>query len=423
MITAEDARRSSGPVPATATSALTVAYLVSLFPCWSETFILREILALREKRVNVRILSLRQASETLVHDAARPLVGQVLYPPAAWRLALGLVLGLARDRRMRAATRHALREAGPRGGREIAKALYTLAAAAYFAGVVRQLGIQHIHAHWATYPALAARVMNEIAGIRFTFTAHAHDIFLPNPYLVSNIAAADRVVTISEYNRRYLAPLGTAADKLTVVPCGIDFREFDAIDSRRPKPGLIMAVGRLEPIKGFTYLVDACARLRDRGVAVECDIVGDGSLRAELQRQIADRDLGAVVHLRGAQDARTVRELLSRATVFALPCVRTPAGDQDGVPVALMEAMAIGLPVVTTPISGIPDLVADRTSGLLVPSADADALADALERVLADHALRETLGAGARRDVRTRHNLERSVERLRSMFLDIVYAQ
>ncbi len=396
-----------------------VGYLLSLFPCWSETFILREILALRDRGVSIQIFSLRRPSETFVQEAAKGLLDHVIYCPPLWRVTLSQLSWISRRPwRWLGAVAGAFREAAPRGAREIVKALYTVAVAAHFSGIARTQDIDHIHAHWATYPALAARIMRKLTGMRYTFTAHAHDIFLPNPYLKGNIAHAHRIVTISEYNRRRLLSAGAKHDALTVIPCGLDLREFSALQRRRQDPPSIVAVGRLEPIKGFRYLIEACALLRQRDLEFVCHIVGDGSLREDLRTKIEALDLEDRIRLLGALDSRRVRDVLAAATVFALPSIRTPSGDQDGVPVALMEAMATGLPVVSTRLSGIPTLVSDGISGLLVEPADATALADAVERLLNDDALGEALGSQARAVIWERHDVRASAEQLRTMFFE-----
>lgn len=402
-----------------AAAPMRVGYLVSLFPCWSETFIMREILALKARGVDVRIFSLKPATERLVHDAARPLLGDVVYPPSTGRLLRDLARSMAR--RPLAWTRllaEVAGEAGRRGPVEIAKALYTLAVAAHFARIAREAGLDHLHAHWATYPSLAARAIRRLTGRRYTLTAHAHDLFLPNPYLARNLRDAATVVTISEYNRHHLTGAGAAAGQVQVVPCGLDLTEFSPRRVAPQNPGAIVAVGRLEPIKGLAHLVDACALLKQRGVKFSCDIIGDGSLRRDLDRRIAALALQDQVRLSGALVQGDVHERLSRAEVFALPSVRTPSGDQDGIPVALMEAMALGLPVVTSRVSGIPELVVDGVSGLLVPPGDASALADAIERTLRDPVLRETVAAGGRAAVQARHDIAVSAARLQGVFTE-----
>jgi glycosyltransferase involved in cell wall biosynthesis len=391
--------------------------MVSLFPCWSETFILREILALRERGVAVQIFSLKPPSETLVQDAAQALVSEVVYPPPSWRLPLMICRSFVADPlRLCRLLAGAGRAAFPLGGREVAKALFTVLVAAYFADIARRSGVSHFHAHWATYPALAVRTIRMLSGIRYTLTTHAHDIFLPNPHLTDNLSDAHKVVTISEYNRQFLMAAGTPADKIAVVPCGLDFREFTSSRVASSEPGAVVTIGRLDPIKGFTYLIEACRLLAARHVHFSCEIIGEGPLRPQLEQQIHAYHLQDRVHLLGALGQTRVRELLSRSEVFVLPSVRTADGNQDGIPVALMEAMALGLPVLSTQVSGIPELVLDGVSGLLVPPMDAAALADGIARLLADTALRQRLAASGRERVRARHDIVRSAERMQSVF-------
>jgi glycosyltransferase involved in cell wall biosynthesis len=234
-------------------------------------------------------------------------------------------------------------------------------------------------------------------------TTHAFDIFLPNPHRTKNLRAASQVVTISEFNRRYLQTQGFDRD-IVVIPCGLDLAHF------APSPGAersgIVAVGRLDPIKGFMVLIDACALLARRGIDVKCDIIGEGPQRPILTARIAEHGLADRIRLLGALEQQEVRSRVSRARVFTLPCVRLPNGDQDGIPVSLMEAMALQIPVVTTPVSGIPELVTDGVSGLLTTPQDPVSLADALLRVLTDDALAQTIAAGGRRVVERRHDID-----------------
>jgi len=401
----------------------TIGYIVSLFPCWSETFILNEILALQERGVPVRIFSLKPPSEPLVHEAAKPLLAEVIYPPPLWHLLLTLLGSLVRQPvRCFRLLYGPLREASRRGSGEVMKALYTLLVAISFAGVARRLGINHFHAHWATYPALAVRTMRVLTGKRYTLTTHAHDIFLANPYLGENLASAQTVVTISEYNRRHLISAGTPAGKIKVVPCGIDLQQFTVNGTHRRETGAIVTIGRLEGIKGFPYLVQACAILKARGIPFTCEIIGEGSLRPVLEQEICTNGLEGTVRLRGALSQTQVRAALADAQVFVLPSVQTPDGNQDGIPVALMEAMALGLPVISTRVSGIPELVVDGVSGLLAAPGDAVALADAIERLLKDPALREVLSRQGSEAVRARHDISRSVVRMQEIFSEALNA-
>jgi glycosyltransferase involved in cell wall biosynthesis len=258
--------------------------------------------------------------------------------------------------------------------------------------------------------------MHILTGKPYSFTAHAHDIFLPNPYLSGNLTAAQTVVTISEYNRRFLISSGTPAKKITVIPCGLDLQEFCVQPDRTPAHGTIVSIGRLDPIKGFLSLIDACALLQERGVPFACEIVGEGPQRRELEQQIHAHGLREKFHLLGALSQAQVREVLARAELFVLPSVRTADGNQDGIPVALMEAMALGIPVISTQVSGIPELVIDEVSGLLIPPQDARALAAALERLLGNASLREKVAAGGSQMVRAHHDIALSAAQMQTVF-------
>jgi glycosyltransferase involved in cell wall biosynthesis len=283
----------------------------------------------------------------------------------------------------------------------LARAIAVVPRAALIARLVRDGRHGHVHAHWATHPTLAALVVKELTGVGFSFTAHAHDLYLDRSMLDEKIRDARFVVTISEYNRALIGELygRAAAEKTSVIRCGVDVRSF------RPRPEapredvpLVACIAGLRDYKGQRYLVDACARLRDRGVAFRCVLVGDGPDRGDLARRIAALGL-TEVELAGALPQDRVRAILARAAVVVHPSVTTEAGMMDGIPVALMEAMATGCAVVSTRVSGIPELVEDGRSGLLVEQRDADALAGAIARLLADRDLAARLGRAGRRAV------------------------
>jgi glycosyltransferase involved in cell wall biosynthesis len=400
-------RRVTGPA---------VGYVVSVFPCWSETFIVREIHALRARGIPITIFSLTPPRERLVQAEAEPLLAAVVYPHPVRALRALLRHPVASLR----AAWQAGREAAPRGVREIGKALYTVIAAADFAATARRRGIRHVHAHFATYPGLAARTMHRLCAVPYSVTAHAHDIFLPNPYLAENVRAARTLVTISDYNVRHLWSLGVHAAHAAVVPCGLDVQAFRPIAPEMRSAGAVVAIGRLVPIKGFSTLIAACAHLRARGVTFTCELIGGGPLHAELERQVLAHGLRDCVRLVGALDQQEVQRRLARAVVCVAPCVRAPDGDQDGVPTVVMEAMALEVPVVTTRVSGIPELVTDGVSGLLVEPGDAAALADAMETLLGDPRLRRRLATAGREAVRRRQDMPRAAARMDRIFREAI---
>lgn len=396
---------------------LRVLYLVSLFPCWSETFIVREIRALVARGVDVRILSLKHPYEKLVHPQAQQLLDRVTYPVRRGQAIINMARELAAAPSVHARVLARIVRGLIGSPVCLAKTLVTWWRTVAVAPRLRQQRPDLLHAHWATYPSTAAWILSESLGVPFSFTSHAHDIFAEDQLLRAKLARARFAVTISDFNRESLRKrFGEGAvHDLYVIRCGVSLEEFEYRPGGREQ-GYILSVGRLEEVKGFPYLVTACRILRDRGIAVRCDIVGDGRQRRELESWIAREGLHEVVRLRGAMGQREVSELLYRASVFALACVVTDRGDRDGVPVVLMEAMAVGLPVISTKISGIPELVEDDVNGRLVHARDALALADAISALLNDSDLRGRFVAQGRETIERQFNVEREAERLLRCF-------
>ena len=362
-----------------------VIYFVSLFPCWSETFIVREVQELIGFGVDVRIVSLKHPSEKLVQSDALALIDRVIYP-VSWRIAFPRV--------MRQLLLHPMRESRDLLGllrqlisspSDLAKSVAVWWRTLGLLPIVKSLAPDHLHAHWATFPSTAAMLASTRLEVPFSFTAHAHDIFLHDHLLAEKMRRAAFGITISEFNRQYLSdtvsPMATHC--MRIVHCGVSPAAF-AYEPEGRRSGFILAVGRLDEIKGFIHLIDACCLLLERGVAFQCDIIGEGPLRATLQRRIDSSGLTAHVRLLGALSQEEVRRNLLQASVFVLPSVVTARGDRDGIPVALMEAMAVGLPVVSTRVSGIPELVVDGVTGLLAEPGDSSGLANAVARALTE---------------------------------------
>jgi colanic acid/amylovoran biosynthesis glycosyltransferase len=401
---------------AAAARPLRLLYVVSLFPCWSETFIEREISELLRRGVDVQIASLRPPSEALVQSDARALLGRVLYPPS-FRNAVGRVL--SEVRRAPGTNARFLVELvrglwrTPAG---LLKSLVTWWRVIALAESLREHAPDLIHAHWATYPSTAALLLSRLTGIPFSFTAHAHDIFVEDHLLAAKLRESRFAVTISEFNRRFLAErLGPAAcGRVELVRCGIELGRIPFERDGREE-SFLLSVGRLDPIKGFPFLLEACARLKAEGRAFRCEIVGDGPLRGGLEAQLRSLGLEDRVRLLPACGVEEVLERLRRATLFVLPSVVAPDGNRDGVPVALMEAMASGAPVVSTGVSGIPELVEDGTSGLLVAPGDAVSLAAAIASLLDDPRRARALAERARRAVEQAFNLEAETRRLMAL--------
>ena len=276
---------------------------------------------------------------------------------------------------------------------------------------VRAFAPDWVHAHFATEATHYASVLHRVLGLPFSLTAHGYDIHWKAPAdFATRAAAATHVITVSEANRRAMsARHGVPAERIQVIAGGVDLRYF----APRPDPNsaLILAIARLVPVKRLDVLLEACARLRGRGVPFRCVVVGDGEDRPRLEALRRDLRLEERVELVGAAPQDAVRDWLGRAAVVAL------TSEMEGMPISLMEAAGCGRPVVASAVGGIPELVSDGVTGLLVQPGDADGLAGALERLLTRPDLRRAMGSAARERAEARFGLERQVDRLLELWL------
>jgi glycosyltransferase involved in cell wall biosynthesis len=398
---------------------LRIAHVMSRFPKVSETFVLTEILELERRGVGVEVFPLVLERGGTAHPEAAPLVARAhdLSPRggAPWAAAAAT---LARSPRRYSATCLRGLAGNARSPRFLVRAMAVLPAAALIARRAQGLGIGHVHAHFATHPALAAWAASRLTGLPFSFTIHAHDLYVDRTMLATKLAEARFVVTISDFNRRLIGKLygGGALAKTHVVRCGIDLGLFRPPPAPRAEGSLrIVCVASLDEYKGQRYLVEACARLREAGRDVTCTLVGEGDRRPDLRRLVSVMGLHEVVRFAGARPRNEVKSILAGADVVAQPSVVTRTGKMEGLPVVLMEALAMERPVVATGISGIPELVEDGVTGLLVPQGDAAALAAAIAGLADDPALGARLAAAGRWRVRERHDQRRNVAALHDL--------
>jgi glycosyltransferase involved in cell wall biosynthesis/Ser/Thr protein kinase RdoA (MazF antagonist) len=410
---------------------------MSRFPLLTETFILREMLELERQGTRVRIFPLLRTDAPVRHAETERLMPQVHYTPFLSRAICAANFHFLRRTPLRYVKLVWSVLTGTLGSRNLFfGALGTFPKSVYFARLVEREGIRHVHAHYATHPALAAFVISELTGATYSFTAHAHDIFVHQRMLRQKIERAHFVVAISEFNRQYLlrrAPR-VAADKIKVVHCGIEPEKYGtttAKDARpdaehdgergaldgRDKQFTILCVASLQTYKGIRYLIESCHLLAGHlSSNFRCLVVGEGVERARLESLIDELEMRERVQLLGARTQREVASLLAGADLFVLPSTVAPDGQMEGIPVALMEAMASGLPVVATRISGIPELVEDGINGRLVPHADAQALADAIISLYKSEAMRREMGERGREKVTAEFGLRENVAKLRALF-------
>jgi glycosyltransferase involved in cell wall biosynthesis len=401
-----------------------VGYVVKRYPCYSETFIVREILAHEQAGVEIEIFSLRPTSDGHFQDLIARVRGRVnyLYFPADGLVPESLAgaslsashfwKSVAETSISLPAICAALTEVQEEEARYVYQALAV-------AREVRRKQIDHLHAPFANEATTVARLAAKIAGIPYSFTARAKDIFhdsVSSDDLRRKLQDASGVITISEFHLQYLRQeYGPLAEKVIRIYNGLDLEEFRYCEPRE-RPSVILAVGRLVEKKGFGDLIDACGLLARRGHRFSCRIIGAGALADDLEGRIDRSSLADRIELVGPRPQSEVSEEMRNAAVLAAPCIVGQDGDRDGLPNVIQEAFALGTPVVSTDVTGIPEVVRDGETGLQVPQRDPQALADALERLLLDPALRVRLAREARRLIEAEFDIRRNAARRRVLF-------
>jgi colanic acid/amylovoran biosynthesis glycosyltransferase len=411
-----------GPDDAGEPVPLNVVYLLHRFPYRTETFIVREMHWLRQMGVELNIFSLMSPGSPSASDQGQDLLEVAHHAP--WMSGAIALANLRRLLRSPVSYLRALLRLIGRTWREptvmgLMVALFPKVV--LFAAEIERLGAQHVHAHFVWIEGLAAGVVRDLTGIPFTIQPHAFGLFGRNQVNVRlELEDATSIITISEYNKRHIAGLSPRlADRVDIVHCGVDLDRFPPAESvRADGPVRIVTVGRAIEKKGHEHLVDACALLAARGIDFQCDlVVGIGPDSEPLATRIESHGIGDRVRILDMMGEDGIVAALHGADIFALACVVASSGDRDGIPVAIMEAMACELPVVSTTVSGIPELVRDGVSGLLAPPADPSGLADALERLIASPQDRIAMGQAGRTIVAEGFQASREAARTRDIFL------
>jgi colanic acid/amylovoran biosynthesis glycosyltransferase len=386
-------------------TGLKIGYVTSRFPKLTETFVLYEILGLERSGVEVEFYPLLRERAALVHPEAVPVVNRAHFLPfLSWAILLSQLHFLRRRPRAYLGALRALVQGTWGSANYLIGGIGIFPKVAHAARELEEKGVEHVHCSFSSHPAVAGFLIHRLTGIPYSFTAQGSDLHVDRHMLSEKLAEAAFVVAISGYNRDLiLHECGDRwRDKIVVIHSGIESDFFKARASRRPDgPFRILCIGTLHEVKGQTYLIDACRLLSEAGVELSCQLVGDGKDRAALERQIADAGLEERVRLEGQRTRGQVAELLRAADVLVAPSVPTKQGKREGIPIVLMEALATGVPVLASDISGIPELVEDGRTGLLAPPRDTEALARALRRLHDEPKLRRQLGlAGRERVVR-----------------------
>jgi glycosyltransferase involved in cell wall biosynthesis len=402
---------------------MVVGYVASRFPEVTQTWMLRELTAVEsDPRVSCELLSLfpPMKKTVMIHPAAESWMPRLRRPSPA-RATLAMIWWLLRSpARLLASVAMVIGGYG-RHPKLLLRALATVPIAAAHAQSVRALRIDHIHAHTATYPLLTAWLCHRLTGVRYSFTAHAHDIFVDQSFLRTRLATADFAVAISDFNRGFLAAYG--GDRVTpvhVIRCGIELSAYRFRPRAPEETGRVRAlcVAGLKDYKGHHVLLRALADGGPSLERVDLDLVGDGPLRQPLERLVRSLRLQDRVRFHGPLPEPAVTDLLEGADLFVLPSVIAPDGNMEGLPVVLIEALAAGVPVVATRISGVPELIRDGDTGLLAEPGSPGDLRRAMTRLLADPSAARRQAEAGRTLVEQIHDGRRSAQVLVRLFQD-----
>ena len=384
------------------------AYLFERFPSFGQTFCYREVVELARQGITPPIFSIRNPSDEPPQDWDARIVNRVHYLPEEKEL-LDDVRRASKKQNLDSEIIDALDEWGRRTD------FLRLYQAVYVGLRLREMGIGHVHAHFMGMAARTAFWIHKFFPITFSFTAHANDIFAPLNFevgLVKLVDAARVIVTVSDYAKKFLQErFPERAARIRHIYNGLNLAEFGRTHFSC-NPPLILGVGRLIAKKGFADLIRACGLIAERGKSFRCEIIGEGPLEDDLRGQIERLNLQDRVALSGARPMGEVRRRLIAANVFVLPSIIDPDGGMDNLPTVIMEAMATGLPIVSTTIGGIPEMVVENETGFLVQPGDAAALADAIEQVIDDRLLAQRLGQGGYERAQQLFSIDKNVREL-----------
>ncbi|MGC6341699.1 glycosyltransferase family 4 protein [Bisgaard Taxon 45] len=392
-----------------------IGYVLKRYPRFSETFVVNEILAHERAGTRIDIFALGPVMETHFQDGISQVRGPVTRlvdkqrnTETFWELLHQGFNHLSNFAEKLAVAKGTVHEIG----QSILLALE-----------VKQRGIQHLHAHFGTQATTVARQAAIFADITYTFTAHAKDIYFQyekSTELGQKMRDSSATITVSDYNLAYLQDkYGDEAKSAVRIYNGMDLNKFP-YQAFAMRDRHILAVGRLVAKKGFNVLLDALAILKQRNIALSCTLVGEGGLREGLQAQINALAIDDVVKMVGAMPQPEIIQLMKSATMMVAPCVISEDGDRDGLPTVLLESMALGTPVISTQVAGIPELVQHEVTGLCVPANDPYSLANAIERLLDTPTLCSELSRNARALIEREYDEDKNAALLRKIFQDAI---
>lgn len=402
-----------------------ILYIVSVFPSTSATFVLNEILTLKKEGFNIEIASLRKPKGEIYQNGVENF-NNIIYIPHIKQGILDTVsLVLSNIIYCIKYPRRYFRVFKYISHKRNKRLWYDFLRAIHLDLQLEKLKIDHIHSQFAHSPTNIAYLLNLLSGRKYSYTCHAVDIFVPNNRILleEQLEQSSFAITISHFNIKYIENIinnKSLVDKFEIVRCGIDYNKF------KPKVRKIkgdekiniFSVGRFVEKKGFIYLIEALRKIREENIDFVCNIVGDGPLYMEIAQKIKEYNLKENVKLIGAVGSSEVRDYLKNSDIFVLPCIQAKNGDMDGIPVSLMEAMAFEIPVISTNLSGIPELIEHEVSGLIVEPKNYKQLKQAIMKLIESESLRKQYGQNARIKIINEYSLEDNIKILVNKFID-----
>jgi glycosyltransferase involved in cell wall biosynthesis len=413
-----------------------IGYILRSYPRLSQTFVLNEILALEQIGVSIQIFALSDPREQIV----QPQVNRVQAP-------VRYLDEVARPRPLRNMLKENV-EVARRYFKGYTRSLVYIAAnkmidQGYTASNRWQIFLQavsfiyllileeqrtgkrldHLHAHFAHDPTLIAYLVHNITGIPFSFTAHARDLYqVSRKVLVDRIHRAKAVITCCRANLEYLNRIALSQQsKFSLVYHGVSLKEFQPIADAGIGSGskfpLILSVGRLVEKKGFQDLLQALLVVKRKGEHFRCEIYGDGPLCQQLREWIKEHGMAGEVMLNGSRTQQELISIYRNATLFILTPFQTEDGDRDGIPNVLLEAMAVGLPVIATRVAGIPELIDHNQNGLLYQPHDVEGISSGIIELLNSVEKRRQLGCAASKKIREQFDITQAAQCLKSLFI------
>ncbi|NVO09759.1 MAG: glycosyltransferase family 4 protein [Bacteroidales bacterium] len=395
-----------------------IIYIVEKFPSSTEYFILNEILSLEKRGFEIHLLVLRKQKHHFDISEIKNLKSHIIYLPKIYFYLPFIFLPFFRS----PFSIFPFPDFHRHSPFSFLKYLRNYCISKYFAAQLKNMQVHHIHAHFGFIATDIAKILSRLIEVTYSFTVHAQDIYLNQTNIEQEVAGASFVVTCTEYNRTFLNKLtkGQYAAKLHTIYHGIDVSKWKQTES--PNSGdkndniKIVSVARLVEKKGLIYLLKAIRILKGNGTKIHCTIIGNGPLQKQLKRFIIKNNLTHCVRLKDLISQEEVKQQVADSDIFVLPCIVVKNGDRDGLPNVLLEAMAMGIPVISTNISAIPELIKDEETGLLVSEKNETAIADAILRLNNDNQLYNRIAENGERKVKDSFDIEISTNKLVAIF-------